>query len=122
MSSVNKKFPKMDLFKLVYLGDLLWVSIYQGTESCISLSLPCVFKKYWKYSSILTACRKALADFPLSNPRGMHGRKNWVNIPFHNNFRQFEGVSMGFFHCCRALEHDRLTDTELRSMKMELSR
>jgi hypothetical protein len=35
MSSVNKKFPKMDLLKLVDLGNLLWVSISQEIESCV---------------------------------------------------------------------------------------
>lgn len=34
MSSVNKKFPKMDLLKLVYLRNLLWVSVCRETGSC----------------------------------------------------------------------------------------
>ena len=66
MSSVNKKFPKMDLLKLLYLWNLLWVSICQETGSCTlffrASPLPFFFLD-WEYSPNLVAYRKSSPVF-----------------------------------------------------------
>ena len=96
MSSVNKKFPKMDLLKLVYLRNLHWVSVCQETGSCTLFyrAFPLPFLSGLSIVTKSSSIRKIFTCFPVGNfVRHTAGS----GTTSRDGNRQLEGVNAGLF-------------------------